>query len=180
MALSNLFVPVPSELILPLAGFLVGQGHLSFPLVLVAATAGTVVSALTLYAATRRLGEGRVRQVVKRFGRYVLVDETDLDKASGWFERHGGAFVLVAWLLPGIGNLVSLPAGIERMPVWRFVAYTALGNGLWNAAFVGAGWALGYRWELVQRYVPFAEYAVLAVAVGAVAWFVWRRWRARG
>lgn len=179
MALSNLFVPVPSEMVLPLAGFLVGQGQFSFPLVLVAATAGTIASALVLYAGARRLGEEWVRRVVKRFGRYVLLHESDLDKADGWFERHGGAAVVIAWVLPGVGNLVSLPAGLDRMPVWRFVVYTALGNGLWNTAFIGAGWALGSRWEAVRRYVPFAEYAVLAAAVAAVAWFVWRRWGTR-
>lgn len=180
MVLSNLFLPIPSQVVLPLAGFLVGRGDLSFPLVLLAATAGTLTSALAMYYLGRRLGEERVRWFVRRLGRYAPVGESTLDRAHRRFERHGGAAVTISFLIPGVGNLVSLPAGLEGMPVRRFVAHAILGSGLWNAALIGAGWALGSRWQAVREYVPYVEYAVLAVAVGAAAWFFWRRRGASG
>jgi membrane protein DedA with SNARE-associated domain len=178
MALSNVYLPIPSQLVLPLSGFLVGQERFSFPLVLLASTAGAVVGTLLLYAPGRWLGEETLRRFLKRYGRFVHANESGLDKASEWFDRHGGQAVLIARLVPGAGSLISVPAGVEQMPIWRFVAYTALGNGLYNAALVGLGWWLGSQWELVQRYAPIAEYAALAVVAGVVVRFAWRRWKA--
>ncbi len=176
IALQNVFPPIPSALILPLAGFLVGQGRFSFLPVLLAATAGSVVSALILYALGRRLGEERVRRLVGRFGRFAFVDEADLDRVNGWFDRRGGAAVLFGRLVPGVGTFVSLPAGFAGMPVPRFMVYTALGTGIWNGTFIGLGWALGARWRLVQQYSPVLQYAALAAAIVAIIWFLWRRW----
>ncbi len=175
IVLQNLFPPIPSALILPLAGFLVGQGRFSFLPVLLAATSGSVVSALVLYALGRRLGEERLRRFVGRFGRFAFVDESDLDRVSGWFERRGGTAVLFGRLVPGVGTFVSLPAGFGGMPIPRFVVYTALGTSAWNGTFVGLGWALGTRWRLVQQYAPVPQYAVLAAAAVAVIWFLWCR-----
>ena len=159
IALQNLFPPVPSALILPLAGFLVGQGRFSFLPVLLAATTGSVSSALVFYAVGRHIGEERLRKVVGRFGRY------------------GGKAVLFGRLVPGVGTFVSVPAGLARMPVLRFVACTAMGNALWNGTFIGLGWALGTRWQLAQRYLHAFEYALLAAAVAGLLWFLGRRWR---
>ncbi len=178
MALSNLYLPIPSQLVLPLSGFLVGQGRFSFPLVILASTAGSVVGTLVLYAPGRWIGEKSLRRFFKRYGRFVFLDESSLEKASGWFERHGGKAVLIGRLVPGVGSLISVPAGIERMPLGRFVAYTALGNALYNIALVGLGWWFGSQWELVAQYVPFAEYAVMAAVAGVIVRFVWRRWKA--
>ncbi len=178
IALQNLFPPIPSALILPLAGFLVDQGRFSFFPVLLAATTGSVSSALIFYAVGRRIGEERVRKIVGRFGRYALVEESDLDRALGWFGRYGGKAVLFGRLVPGVGTFVSVPAGLARMPMLRFVAYTALGTALWNGAFIGLGWALVTRWQLAQRYLHTFEYGLLAAAVAALLWFLWRRWRA--
>jgi membrane protein DedA with SNARE-associated domain len=178
IALQNLFPPVPSALILPLAGFLVGQGRFSFLPVLLAATTGSVSSALVFYALGRRISHERLRKLVGRFGRFALVTESDLDKTLGWFDRHGGKAVLFGRLVPGVGTFVSVPAGLARMPMLRFVAYTALGTGLWNGAFIGLGWALGARWQLAQRYLHTFEYGLLAAAVAGLLWFLWRRFRA--
>ncbi len=161
--LSNLFLPVPSELVLPFAGFLVGQGFFSFPLLMLAATVGSLVGALVVYVSARRLGEEPARRFVKRYGRFVLLSEPDLDKASGWFDRHGGEAVLLGRLVPGVGALISVPAGIERMSFWKFLIYTTIGNGIWNGAFIGLGWALGSQWDLVRQYTSIIEYAVLAI-----------------
>ena len=178
MVLSNVYLPIPSQLVLPLSGFLVGQERFSFLLVLIASTVGALVGTLMLYVPGRLLGEEPLRRFLKRYGRFVHVNESDLDKASGWFEQHGGQAVLIGRLVPGVGSLISVPAGIEQMPLWRFVTYTILGNGLYNTALVGLGWWLGSQWEIVERYAPIAEYAALAVVAGLILRFVWRRWKA--
>lgn len=176
IALQNLFPPLPSALILPLAGYLVGQGRFSFFLVVLAATTGSVSSALLYYTLGRWIGEERLRYLVSRFGRFALIEESDLDRAFEWFGRYGGKAVLFGRLIPGIGTFVSVPAGFRRMPALRFVAYSAIGTALWNGAFVALGWTLGGRWQLAQRYQHILEYGVLAVAIGLLLWFLWRRW----
>jgi len=175
IALENLLPPIPSEVILPLAGFLVGRGRFEFLPVLVASTAGSLTGALALYGLGWWLGEYRLRRFVGRFGRFLLLDEADLDRAIGWFKRYGGRAVFFGRLVPGVRSLISVPAGIERMPIWRFVAYTFGGSALWNALLVGVGWILGDQWAQVRQYTQVLQYALLAAAIGAVAWFLWRR-----
>lgn len=180
IALQNLFPPVPSALILPLAGFLVGQGRFSFFPVVMAATVGSVVSALVFYALGYWLGRERVRDLTGRFGKLVMVDQSDLDRSLTWFESYGAQAVVICRLIPGLGTLISIPAGFVRMSVPWFVLYTIAGTAVWNGAFVGLGWALGARWQLAQRYLHVFQYVLLAAAFAGAVWFVWRRWRRRG
>ncbi len=175
----NLFPLIPSALILPLAGFLVGQGRFSFALVLLAATTGSVVGAMAVYTPARWLGEEPLRRFIRRFGRYAFVRESDLDRASGVFDRHGGKAILISRLIPGVGTLISLPAGIRRMPLWRFVSATAVGTTMWNGAFIGLGWALGAQWRHAREYAHILEYMVVAVVVVGIFYFLWRRVKAR-
>jgi membrane protein DedA with SNARE-associated domain len=101
-----------------------------------------------------------------------------LDKVSKVFERHGGKAILIGNLIPGVGALVSVPAGLKRMPVrWRFLGYTVLGGTLWTGTLVGLGWALGRQWRMAELYASFIGYAVLFVAVVGVLWLLWRRWK---
>jgi membrane protein DedA with SNARE-associated domain len=94
------------------------------------------------------------------------------------FERHGGKAILIGHLVPGVGALISVPAGLNGMPIrWRFLGYTVLGGTLWTGTLVGLGWALGSRWRMVELYASFIGYAVLGVAVVGVLWFLWRRWK---
>ncbi len=116
-AAANVPLPVPSEVVLPLAGFLVDEGRFAFPLVLLVATAGSVVGSLIPYTLGRQLGEQRVPRIVGRFGRFALVSESDLEKADGWFKRLGKEGILLGRLAPGSGALVSVPAGLEWMPL---------------------------------------------------------------
>ncbi len=180
-ALGYLHLVVPTQLVLPLAGFLVGQGRFSFVPVLVASTVGGGIASLVMYLPGLWIGEESLRRFVDRFGRFVFVDESDLDKAGKMFERHGGKAVLIGHLVPGVTALISVLAGLKRMPIrGRFLFYTFLGTALWNGALIGLGWVLGAEWTLVKEYAPIVEYAVLAAVVGGISWFVWRRWRARG
>ncbi len=179
VAAGYLHLIVPTQLVLPLAGFLVGEGRFSFPLVLAAATIGGVAGSVALYFPGLWLGEERLRQFIDKYGRYVFVYVEDLDKTSKMFERHGGKAVLIGHLVPGITALISIPAGLKRMSLYgRFMFYTIIGTTLWNGILIGLGWILGANYELVEQYAPIIEYAVLAAIVLAIIWFVWRRWRA--
>jgi membrane protein DedA with SNARE-associated domain len=186
IALETVFPPIPSEVILPLAGFLAGQGHLTLLGVIIAATLGSVSGSLILYGLGHWYGQERLRRMVARYGRFVMLKESDLDRAHGWFDRHAGKAVLIGRLVPGIRSLISLPAGVTRMPLHQFVLLTAVGSTVWNGLLVGLGWGLGNRWEKVQGYTRYLEYAVILAILTAIAVFAWsrrdtwREWRGRG
>ncbi|MDQ3547515.1 MAG: DedA family protein [Chloroflexota bacterium] len=180
IALETVFPPIPSEIILPLAGFTAGQGKLSLVGVIVAATVGSVVGALILYTIGRWIGRERLEGLVDRYGRYLMLKQSDLDKANDWFERYSGKAVAIGRLVPVVRSLVSLPAGLTGMPLPTFVLYTAAGSAIWNSILIGAGYALGSRWEEVGGYVSYLQYAVIVGAVAFAGWFVWSRLRARG
>ena len=171
----NLFPPIPSELILPLAGFYVGQGEMTFILAVLAATIGSLAGALLLYAIARFGG----RKLVLRFGKVLRVKEQDLDKADDWFDRHGAPIVLFGRLVPGARSLVSIPAGLSEMPVAKFIALTTLGSTAWNCALIGAGWTLGEHYERVGGIVGPIGTAVVAVCALAVLALVIRAYRNR-
>lgn len=172
MFAENLFPPIPSEVILPLAGFLVYQGELRFVPALVVATVGSLAGALVLYA----LGRWGGRTLVLRYGRLLRVRESDLDRADAWFDRYGEAVVLLGRMVPGVRSLVSIPAGLAEMPVKRFVVLTVLGSGAWNTLLIGAGWQLGENWSRLSGVVGSVSNAVLAIlAVAVVVLVMW--WR---
>jgi membrane protein DedA with SNARE-associated domain len=175
LALESVFPPIPSEAVLPLTGFLVSQGRMGFVGALIASTIGSVVGALMLYWLGSACGKDRIRQFVKQYGRWMLLTEADLDRSHEWFNRHGRVAVLVGRLAPLVRSLVSIPAGVTRMPLVTFTIYTTIGSALWNAVLIGAGWALGESWTHVQQYQQLFGYGVLAALGLAVAWFVWRR-----
>jgi membrane protein DedA with SNARE-associated domain len=139
-----------------------------------------VVGALVHYLPGRWLGEESLRKLIKRIERFKLLSESDLDRASEAFERHGGKAIIVGHLIPGVGSLISIPAGIKRMPILtRFMFYTILGSSLWNVIFISLGWVLGTQWPLVERYTSIIERIVLAGIAGGILWFLWRRWKTR-
>jgi membrane protein DedA with SNARE-associated domain len=172
LALENLVPPIPSELILPLAGFLVEQGRFNFPLVVLAATIGADIGALILYALGRSLGADRFRTLAEKI---PLLGGDDIDRARDLFERHGGAAVFFGRLLPGIRSVVSIPAGFEHMPLWQFLAYTTAGSATWNTALITAGWALGTQWQRVNQYADIAGYLLLALLALALLRRAWRK-----
>lgn len=178
MVAENLFPPIPSEVVLPLAGFEVSQGNLVFVWTVLAATLGSVIGALILYAVGRYGG----RPAVLRWGRVLRVTPADLDRAERWSDRWGDWVVLGARVVPIARSVVSIPAGIACMPVLRFTALTALGSLVWNLLLVGAGYQLGARWEEVSAVADsYSDVALVLFAAGAVlvvAWLIRRRRRA--
>ncbi len=176
MFIENLFPPIPSELVLPLAGFEVSRGTVSLGEALVASTLGSVAGALALYA----LGRYGGRPLVLRFRRVLRVTERELDRADAWFDRHGPKVVLFARMVPLARSIVSIPAGWSEMPLLRFTLLTTAGSLAWNAVLIGAGNALGRNYERVAAEVGTFSNLVLAVAVLAVvAVVVWWARRAR-
>lgn len=176
--IENLFPPIPSELILPLAGFYVERGDLEFVWAVVAATIGALAGALIIYALARFGG----RPLLLRYGRILRLREADLDRADHWFDTHGAWIVFGGRLVPGARSLVSIPAGLSEMPLGRFILLTTLGSAIWNTALVGAGWALGRNYERVTNVIgPISTLVVLLLTAGVIGFLVWwyRRSRAR-
>ena len=169
VALENLFPPLPSEVILPLAGFAANQGDLGLISAILFTTLGSVVGALALYGVGAALGRDRTRALAARL---PLVKVEDIDKAEEWFTKHGPKAVLIGRLVPVVRSLISVPAGVERMSVLLFLALTALGSLVWNSALIIAGYALGEKWHVVESSVGIFQWVVLAAAVAAVTWFV--------
>jgi membrane protein DedA with SNARE-associated domain len=180
VALESIFPPIPSEIVLPLAGFLTGQGRFSLPLVLIATTLGSLGGALLLYGIGAAIGPRRVRWLVERFGQWALLTPDDLTRAEGWFDRYGSIAVFTGRLVPIVRSLVSIPAGYRRMPLGQFLLLTGLGSALWNGALVGLGWIFGENWHVVEESVGWLQYAVIAVVLLLIARFIWTRLRARG
>ena len=178
LVLETLFPPIPSEIVLPFAGALVDDGGMGFVGAVLAATAGSLIGALILYAFGRYGG----RPLIYRYSRVLRLREDQLDRADAWFDRRGPWIVLFGRLVPGIRSIVSIPAGASEMPLASFVALTTLGSAVWNAALIGAGWALGSNWEAASGVVKGLQTVVIvlvALSVVALAVFLLRR-RARG
>lgn len=170
----NLFPPIPSEVVLPLAGFLVGRGDLNFFGALAAATAGSTAGALILYA----MGRWGGRRLVLRYGRWLRVDRPRLARAEGWFTRWGDWVVFVARVVPVARSVVSIPAGTAKMPLARFLILTTLGSAAWNALLIGAGVILGANWSTVQNWVgSYSNVVLIVAAVGIAAFLVFRHYR---
>lgn len=170
--LENLFPPIPSEVILPLAGFTASQGEFTLVTVIMWATLGSVVGAIALYYVGVLLGRERTRAIVERM---PLVAVSDVDKTEAWFIKHEAKTVLFGRMIPIFRSLISIPAGIERMNMPLFIAYTAAGSLVWNTALVAAGYFLGENFGLVEEYVSYLQYAVIVAVIAGVGYFVYRK-----
>jgi membrane protein DedA with SNARE-associated domain len=174
--LETVFPPIPSEVVLPLAGYLANRGRLDLLGVLVASTVGALLGALLLYGLGARFGERRSTALLARL---PLVDREDVERAAAWFDRHGSVAVFTGRLVPGVRSLISLPAGASRMSLLRFSVLTLLGSGLWNTLLVMGGYVLATQYALVERYSAVLDYLVVAAVVVALVLLIRRRLRKR-
>lgn len=172
----NLFPPLPSEVILPLAGFTASLGTFSLVWVIAATTVGSVLGAVVLYWLGRTIGADRLRTMADRL---PLMHGGDVDRAMDFFARHGGKAVFFGRMVPLFRSLVSIPAGVQRMPMGRFVALSTAGSLIWNTVFVVAGYLLGQNWAVVEQSAGVLQWIVIAAVVVAVGVFVGRRLRSR-
>jgi membrane protein DedA with SNARE-associated domain len=169
--------PIPSEVILPLAGFLTKQGTMSLALVFVTSTLGAYAGALLLYWLGAKLG---LERSIRGLSRIPLMDREDFEKAADWFQRHGRSAVFFGRFLPGVRSLISLPAGAEKMNLASFSLFTIAGSGLWNALLIGLGVLLGAQYRLIGEYSKYLNYAVYAALAATVAWLSVRAYRRQG
>lgn len=176
VALDNLFPPIPSELVLPLAGFSASQGAFSLPAALLWTTLGSVVGAIIVYGLGALLGRDRTRALVAKI---PLMKVSDFDRSEAWFARHGAKAVLFGRMVPLFRSFISLPAGIERMNLLKFLALTTFGSLVWNTIFVVAGYQLGANWHLVDQYANVAQKIVIVGVAVAIVLFVTVRLRSR-
>lgn len=182
MLVENLFPPIPSELVMPFAGFLAAEGRLTFGGIVAAGTVGAVLGALALYGLGQWAGEPLTRRFLQRYGRWIGISEADLDRALTAFGRRGDAIVFFGRLVPLIRSLISLPAGMHRMPLGRFLLFTTLGSALWNTGLAYAGLTLGQNWETILEVISqYQKLTLVALALVAlvVAVRTAQRWRTR-
>ncbi|MEO3432661.1 DedA family protein [Inquilinus sp. CAU 1745] len=166
MLLENLFPPIPSELIMPLAGFVAASGDLNIFLVVLAGAVGSVLGALFWFYIGRLLGRERMKRFVARHGRWFTMTPEEVEEAFAWFDRHRGKAVFFGRLLPSIRTLISVPAGIARMPLIPFLLYTTIGTALWTAFLAAAGYLLESQYHRVEEYVnPVSNFVLIAVVV---------------
>lgn len=180
MFAENLFPPIPSELIMPLAGFTVAQGKMSFVPAVLAGVIGTILGAFPWYYAGKFLGEERLKSLADKYGKWITVSGQDIDKATRWFNRYGNKAVLLGRLVPGVRTLISLPAGLSNMPLVPFILYSTLGTTLWVMLLTFLGFVLGDNYELVDEYLgPVSKIVLVALIVAFIVWVVKKRQKAK-
>ena len=178
--LENVFPPIPSELVIPLAGFVAARGDMRLSIVIAMGSLGSLAGATVWYVIGKRVGEQRLRKWVARNGRWLTLSAEDVDRAQDWFRRHGAAAVFFGRLIPGVRTFVSLPAGFSSMPLAPFLLYSALGTAMWTAALAYAGVVLQANFTLVGDYINLATNALLAVGGILLVRRYIRCWKAAG
>jgi len=171
MALENIFPPIPSELIMPFAGFVAARGDLNVIGVLIAGTAGSVAGALPWYYAGKVYGKERLEKFADKHARWMTVTHGDIEHAMESFEKHGRKVVLFGRLIPAIRTLISVPAGLAGMPMGQFLLYSTVGSLVWTGILTGAGYMLESQYERVAQYVDPVSKAIL---IGLLGWYLYR------
>jgi len=168
MALESALVPIPSEVVMPLAGFLAWSGKLDLFLVIICGTVGNLLGSVALYV----LGRGPGFSLVKKYGRYLFIDEGDIKKACVLFWKYGGLIVFVGRMMPAIRTVISLPAGIANMDIRKFITYTFIGSVPWNVFLAYLGWLLGENWAMIEKYTRMLDYAIVTIMILLIASYI--------
>jgi membrane protein DedA with SNARE-associated domain len=173
MLVENLFPPIPSELVMPFAGFLAADGKLNLVAAIVAGTIGSVTGALILYYLGWWANEPIIRRFMRRYGRYVFMPESDLDRALSFFDRYGQSIVFFGRLIPIVRSLISVPAGMHRMPLSKFLLFTTLGSSIWTTVLTLAGLFLGANWERILDFTKqYERLTLVIIAIVAIIFVV--------
>lgn len=165
MFVENVFPPIPSEFIMPLAGFMAAEDKFSLLGVIIAGTLGAVLGSLPLYYLGAKLGEDRLKKFATRHGRWLTLSPEDVDRADEWFDRHGAKAVLFCRLVPGIRSFISIPAGFNRMNLASFLFFTAIGASVWTSVLAGAGYVLRTNFRQIGEYLDVATYVVFGLVI---------------
>jgi membrane protein DedA with SNARE-associated domain len=173
MFLETIFPPIPSEVIMSIAGVAAGQGKLSYGLVVASGTGGAMLGNVFWYLAARALGLDRLHPLIDRWGRWLTITWPEVQRADAWFRQHGMWFVFLGRLLPTVRSLVSVPAGLLHMQFRRFLAASTLGTAIWTAMLAGAGFKLGESYERIDDVLGPASNAILVTLAAGYLWRVW-------
>jgi len=180
MTMESSILPVPSELVMTPAGYWAAKGEMNFAVALLCGILGSVIGALANYYGAQLIG----RPLIQRYGRYILLSEKNLERSERFFAQHGEISTLIGRLFPVIRHLISIPAGLHKMPLPKFILYTAVGAGVWCAILTYIGYFLGQheaslRSEEIHRYVTWALVALIPLSLGTIGFYLWRRRRKR-
>lgn len=175
MALESMIAPVPSEIVMPFAGFLIVEEKFTLVGAIIASSLGTLIGSLTGYA----MGKFGGYPIVYKFGRYLLLERHHLELTAKWFEKRGEITVFVCRFVPVVRHLISIPAGAGNMNLVRFCLFTLIGGTIWNVTLLFAGIALGNRWELIHTYSHQIDYVVVAVILVVAGWWLRKQWLRR-
>ncbi len=177
MFLENLFPPIPSELIMPLAGFTVSQGRMNFWLAVLAGTVGTMAGTFAWYYLGRIVNYQRLENWTVRYGKWIGVTVAEIDRVNSWFNKHGSKAVFFGRMVPGIRTLISLPAGMNKMPIASFTLYSTMGTLVWTLALTTAGFLLGDNYAMIEKYLAPISKLVLFGLVGWVSYWLFRKFQ---
>lgn len=175
MTCESMVFPIPSEAVMPFAGFLIQEGQFTFPLVILVSTLGSITGSVISYYIGALGGE----PFINKFGKWLLLDRRDLDAAKSFFGRFGEITILVCRFVPVIRHLISIPAGFGRMNLGKFIIYTVIGAGCWNAFLTFVGYKMKQNWSVVMKYSSTIDKVVVVILVGLFAYFVWKHLQRR-
>jgi membrane protein DedA with SNARE-associated domain len=175
MFLENLFPPIPSELIMPLAGFTVSQGRMNFGLAVLAGTVGTMAGTFAWYYLGRLVNYQRLEEWTILYGKWIGVTVLEIDRVNNWFNKHGSKAVFFGRMVPGIRTLISLPAGMNKMPIASFTLYSTMGTLIWTLALTTAGFLLGDNYAMIEKYLAPVSKLVLFGLIGLVSYWLFRK-----
>lgn len=175
MTLESMIAPVPSEAVMPFAGFLWFEGKLTLLSIVISSTLGSIIGSLISYY----LGAWGGEPIVKRWGKYLLLNEHHLEQTKAFFDRYGEKTIFVSRFIPIVRHFISIPAGVGRMNITKFLIYTAVGAALWNTFLAYVGYQLGSRWELVRKYSEVLDVVLVIAILGAAGYFIWRQLQKR-
>jgi membrane protein DedA with SNARE-associated domain len=175
MIMESMIIPVPSELVLTFAGFLISSGEMKFIIVVISATIGSLIGSLLSYY----IGIYGGNRFVKRYGKYFLLDEESLVKTERWFSRRGELTIFLGRFIPVVRHIISIPAGMGKMNLKKFMLYTFLGAGMWNAFITYVGFVLGNNWKTIKQYSDYVSFGVLVILIVLILYFIWRHVKKR-
>ncbi|BDA68568.1 putative DedA [Rivularia sp. IAM M-261] len=179
MLLENIFPPIPSEVIMPLAGFTVQKGELNLFLIIIAGTLGSVLGAFPWYYLGKFVGENRLKNWINRYGKWLTLSGNDIDKSKQWFKKYGNSIVLFGRLVPAIRTYISIPAGFEEMGFLPFILYSTIGTLIWVGFLSYAGYTLGQNYQLVKKYLTPISIVVVVVLTISLGIWLFRRYKQR-
>ena len=175
MFLDNVFPPIPSEVIMPSAGYTAAQGQLTLMGVIIAGSIGSLLAAALLYLLGRKISQQRLFCWIDRYGKYVFIKTADVEKALNWFEKYGHRVVFFGRMIPAVRSLISIPAGMSHMPFWKFMLYSSLGTLIWTTFLASIGYYFGNNAELMQRILSQVSYVIIAVVLVIAGWWLYQR-----